>query len=231
MKNLNHKLAFTLAEVLITLGIIGIVAALTLPMFLSNYQEKQLIPKIKKAYSMLAQGVTTSEVSNAAAEHWTYKLNAEKFYNEYLKDYFLVNEKTTVKDAKTVGMHQYTNMNGNTTADAVVTNDNSIILHIADGCLVFISEEQNDKFKTLAIDINGYKKPNILGKDLFLLAIQNPYGLTPYGFANGGKNTFGAKYEMDSLLESNPDGCRNSGAYCLAYIMYNNWEMGDKYPR
>ncbi|MCI1273063.1 MAG: type II secretion system protein [Clostridiaceae bacterium] len=230
MKNLNRKLAFTLAEVLITLGIIGIVAALTLPMFLSNYQEKQFIPKIKKAYSMLAQGVTTSEVTNAAAEHWNYKLSAENFYNEYLKDYFIVNEKTTVGKAKTDGMIPYINMNG-TTTDAVVANDNSIILHIADGCLVFISDEQNDKFKTMAIDINGNKKPNIVGKDLFLLAIQNPYGLTPYGFANGGKNTFGSKYEMDSLLESKPDGCRNSGAYCLAYIMYNNWEMGNKYPR
>ena len=36
------KCAFTLAEVLITLGIIGVVAALTLPSVINNFREKQL---------------------------------------------------------------------------------------------------------------------------------------------------------------------------------------------
>ena len=43
----NRKCAFTLAEVLITLGIIGVVAALTIPTLISKYQEKQTIVKLK----------------------------------------------------------------------------------------------------------------------------------------------------------------------------------------
>lgn len=43
--------AFTLAEVLITLGIIGIVAAMTLPAIIQNYQKMVLKSQFKKAYS------------------------------------------------------------------------------------------------------------------------------------------------------------------------------------
>ena len=44
------KKAFTLAEVLITLGIIGIVAAMTLPTLIGKYQKKQTVTQLKKAY-------------------------------------------------------------------------------------------------------------------------------------------------------------------------------------
>ena len=48
MSNNNRRVAFTLAEVLITLGIIGIVAALTIPTLMSNYREKLLVNQLKK---------------------------------------------------------------------------------------------------------------------------------------------------------------------------------------
>ena len=51
------KAAFTLAEVLITLGIIGIVAALTMPALIANYQKQVTLNGLKKAYSQLAQAV------------------------------------------------------------------------------------------------------------------------------------------------------------------------------
>ena len=50
----SMALAFTLADVLITLAVICIVAALTLPSFIEKYQEKILITKLKKFYSELA---------------------------------------------------------------------------------------------------------------------------------------------------------------------------------
>ena len=50
-----RRFAFTLAEVLITLGIIGIVAAMTLPSLVANYKEKEVITKAKKDYSIITQ--------------------------------------------------------------------------------------------------------------------------------------------------------------------------------
>ncbi len=51
----KRKIAFTLAEVLITLGIIGIVAAMTLPTLIQNNKEKETVSKLKKVYSVLQQ--------------------------------------------------------------------------------------------------------------------------------------------------------------------------------
>lgn len=54
------KKAFTLAEVLVTLGIIGVVAALTMPVLMQNYRKAVLRNQAKKTYSMLSQALTTS---------------------------------------------------------------------------------------------------------------------------------------------------------------------------
>lgn len=51
----EHSYGFTLAEVLITLGIIGIVAAITLPTIITNYQDKITVTKVKKAYTIFSQ--------------------------------------------------------------------------------------------------------------------------------------------------------------------------------
>ena len=49
------KKGFTLAEVLITLGIIGVVAAMTMPTLINNINNKQNIAALKKAYSLISQ--------------------------------------------------------------------------------------------------------------------------------------------------------------------------------
>ena len=43
---------FTLAEVLITLGIIGVVSALTMPALVANYKKQEAVSKLKKSYTM-----------------------------------------------------------------------------------------------------------------------------------------------------------------------------------
>ncbi len=55
--SLKSKIAFTLAEVLITLGIIGIVAAMTMPALVANYQKKQTAVKLSKFYTIMNQAV------------------------------------------------------------------------------------------------------------------------------------------------------------------------------
>ena len=47
------KSGFTLAEVLITLGVIGVVAAMTMPSLVAHYKEKQTVVALKKFYSIL----------------------------------------------------------------------------------------------------------------------------------------------------------------------------------
>ncbi len=66
----KRKVAFTLAEVLITLGIIGIVAAMTLPSLLTNYREKQRVSQLKKTYSTLQQAFLRAEEAHGEYQYW-----------------------------------------------------------------------------------------------------------------------------------------------------------------
>ena len=61
-KNYN---AFTLAEVLITLGIIGVVAAMTLPALINNHRDKELVTRVRKTYSALNQALELAQAHYA----------------------------------------------------------------------------------------------------------------------------------------------------------------------
>lgn len=63
--------AFTLAEVLITLGIIGVVAAMTIPVLMNYYQEQALLTQFNKAYSTISQAYVSAAQDNLTADHWT----------------------------------------------------------------------------------------------------------------------------------------------------------------
>ena len=54
------KKAFTLAEVLIVLGIVGVVAALTLPSLITNYKVKVLKTQFKKMDSTIRQALLSA---------------------------------------------------------------------------------------------------------------------------------------------------------------------------
>ena len=66
----KKKAAFTLAEVLITLGIIGIVAAMTLPALMANGRKQETVARLKKFNSMMLQAILLSENDNGPYEYW-----------------------------------------------------------------------------------------------------------------------------------------------------------------
>ncbi len=74
------KAAFTLAEVLITLGIIGIVAALTMPALIGNYRKKQTVVQLKKIYSAMSQSVQMSQSNYGDIADWDWTLSTEDFF-------------------------------------------------------------------------------------------------------------------------------------------------------
>lgn len=91
------KKAFTLAEVLITLGIIGIVAAMTLPVVIGNYQKKVTAAKVKKFYSMFNQAFQLAQLEFGEYKYWEIADNSDLYY-KYLKNYIkTVDVKTNVQ--------------------------------------------------------------------------------------------------------------------------------------
>lgn len=68
--NLKKSRGFTLAEVLITLGIIGIVAAMSIPTIMSKIYEKRTVTQLKAAQSILSQAIKASEDEYGDAPSW-----------------------------------------------------------------------------------------------------------------------------------------------------------------
>ena len=89
--------AFTLAEVLITLGIIGVVAALTIPALIANHKKTAVETRLKKFYSVMNQAITQSELENGDKSTWNIDMSVDKdnndvsdnleWYNKYLAKY------------------------------------------------------------------------------------------------------------------------------------------------
>ena len=69
----NYKFGFTLAEVLITLGIIGVVAAITIPSLINNYKAKKLRSQFLKSYSVVQQAFKLMEADDVSLDPSTYK--------------------------------------------------------------------------------------------------------------------------------------------------------------
>jgi len=84
--------AFTLAEVLITLAIIGIVAALTIPNLIVSYEKKATATRVKKSFAELNQVIKLSEVENGPFNTWDFgttgsTANTRRFMQEYILPY------------------------------------------------------------------------------------------------------------------------------------------------
>ena len=95
------KKAFTLAEVLITLMIIGIVAALTIPSFISAYEQNQFKTGLKKAINAINNSIAMS----IAIENETPLTNTDTF--NYLQRHMSILKSTTKQMWKTGGYDGY----------------------------------------------------------------------------------------------------------------------------
>ena len=87
MKKKFFKHGFTLAEVLITLGIIGVVAAMTKPSLMLNMRHKTTTARLKKFYSNMKQALLLSEDEHGGVSSWDTSLPYSKFFDTYFLPY------------------------------------------------------------------------------------------------------------------------------------------------
>lgn len=233
----KKKLAFTLAEVLITLGIIGIVAAMTIPALINKKQKAEIETQLKENYSIIQQSLKMAENDDIAIDSYL----AENI--ESVKSWFYTNLAPYMKYshvcfnaegcwqsmgptktlAGSVARYNQTNIgvgynivtiklnNGaNVSFDSYGTNDIKTLL--GRNCTY------EDKALGIFIDVNGDRKPNIIGKDIYV-AVWTDKGLLPAGID-----------ETEATVDSNCSATANTvnaGYYCLLKVKNNGWKIPD----
>ena len=206
---LKSKAAFTLAEVLITLGIIGVVASLTMPTMQQSYQKRVAVVRLQKFYSIMSQAVTKWENDNGylpedvntgfgALDH-----NANMFMQWWIQN--------LGKEVKTVSSYK----NGNDVCYGLADGSGfCVIVNRTAMHFVFCPEAKgcSDKYEEINTVVDG--------KNSFLFSIEGGKFITSYkGFHS---------YTRDELLEA----CKTSlyKHACTRLIEVDGWQIKDDYP-
>ena len=86
---MKKSFAFTLGEILIALGVIGVVASLTLPQVINGKKATEARAQFTTAYSMIAQAIDAMETDDISIKPETYMATRDSFY-PVAKPYFKV---------------------------------------------------------------------------------------------------------------------------------------------
>ena len=174
------KKAFTLAEVLITLGIIGVVSAMTIPTLVKNHQRQVYVTQLQKVVNELSQAAekATNDSNAISLDETKYRYNENNNVGaaNFLRDYFKI-----AKDCGTTltpcFADSYETLNGeNFTLEepqAVVSLTSGAAISIFNNRLEYqgIYYDTDHGAFQIQVDINGQKEPNILGRDLFYMEL------------------------------------------------------------
>lgn len=214
------KNAFTLAEILITLGLIGVVAAMTMPALISNHNKSVVETRLSKAYNVFSNAIRLSEIDNGMMMDWPTgaNLDMDLFWNVYIKPYFVgaklcldCTECGYSSDCNTEQVRQKWSgyedwsLNSSSTRILFQLNDGTVIFFPKN---TYLSDGSPEYVSFLLIDINGPKKPNEAGRDVFY---------------------FNRNYK--SGIISAPEGdCKTNRNSCSYAIMSNGWKIPDDYP-
>lgn len=230
------KKAFTLSEVLITLGIIGMVAALTMPTVIADYQKQETVTKLKKFYSVMNQTLTRAEGDYGPVEYWDFGKNTEtiKFFNTYIAPYVQITKIYKIGDFpadityKCLDGKECNSYGVLTANPKFVLSDGTMIISVD-----YIEEaETRTPAMNIIVDINGFKLPNKYGRDIFAFTIQQDKKFVPAGIGITNAETVRPGYDRDYILKGNIRGCSKNyhGFWCAALIMMDGWQISKDYP-
>ncbi len=235
------KAAFTLAEVLITLGVIGVVAAVTLPTLIANYQKHVTVTQLKKAYTEFSQAMQKAESDHGLMETWdfadfdTAQERLTYFGENYLFPYIKIIKKC-IPTSNECWADNVMSLGGR---NALSNNGTRGSFVTANGYSVYYWMHGSGTGLVYYVDINGFKAPNIVGKDIFYFQANwgktsSKQGCYPYGLH------FTTPYTRQSLLNGNGFtdsnyACKKAnhstnGLTCAAIIMLDGWKIAPDYP-
>jgi type II secretory pathway pseudopilin PulG len=246
--------AFTLAEVLITLGIIGIVAALTIPTLMQKAFDAEAVSKAKETYSILSQAweqwLTDSNCSDSYSACMNYRsviLAQGGWWPAYLlqdlQPYFKGAQMYVTPSDATLNSLNWlpstaSTYNGNM-ADATGTPNVKIMKHnfsavyntggvfmLPNGVDVALIPVFGSTYSFYFVfDINGGRNPNRIGKDQFIMTILPSGKISPYYYCYHGG--FSSEPIVDGMCNSAANDCNPIDGYSPLATVLTSGKLPD----
>ena len=241
---------FTLAEVLITLGIIGIVAALTMPSLIAEHRKKVLAAQAKHFYSILSQAFLNAEFHNGDAIFWesdSEKTIFEQYLFPELKGnkatfntcYEHFREKSKLPDeVRSLLYNRYYK-------ECFQLAGGELVLPSKKGVSIVANWDEKPEVRAagLIVDVNGFKKPNESGKDIFaFMVVMKPFKKNISGCAYDTDDNEICKFYNPGIYPSGygcTNKCKKYGSLidkgiirmtCTGKLVSDGWEFTKEYP-
>lgn len=247
------KKGFTLAEILVTIGVLGVLAAITIPTLVRSTIGNSMINKARVTQNQLAKVLQTSYGSKYGTAEFYPSFTSQEFYDD-LKMFLPVKEMSEYGSRVDLPIPYWETIYGEKLyAGAVVELENDVILS-------FVTHQYNDAMLTgrlvqIIMDVNGREEPNTDGKDIFRMIFNAapdykvfPYGklvgvgynikddeeLRKYCYTGKSRTKFSKSSWYVTMTASyttgeNPRYSKNLGVACLEYLNRTNWNLS-KYP-
>ena len=226
---MKHK-GFTLAEILISLGIIGVISALSLPTFITSTQNQtnaaRLSSTILELSKAFGQMMLDDDADSFEETSYGSDLDNTRFAN-YI-NYTRVSD--TLENLLSSENNTYETVNSNGEAEET-TDQETLSYLLENGAAVQVekSEPHNDHFwGNIYIDVNGKTTPNRFGRDIFALTLGQDGRLYPFGssrqneIVNGVANVDWSNSEEPLVDCNNGNG---NGLGCTARLMENGYKV------
>lgn len=208
---------FTLAEVLITLGVIGIVAAMTIPTLLQKNFERQAIVKLRETQSIIAQAIRLAEDEYGDVSGWQLTgadTHSAEIIANNLKPFLKIATDCGVNDVNSacVTKKSYKRLNGQNHGNYAISRPDCYKIALLNGSSIWWrGPMESTRLITFWIDVNGKTIPNMYGKDLFVFVYETgTNSIKPLGSS-----------KSDSYWETS---CKKNGTGygCAYYVLQNN---------
>ena len=164
---------------------------------------------------------------------WDYSLSGSDFFNKYLASYIKIS-KIKVGDLSKQGIVYY-NTSGAIETSFTTFYDDADVITLPSGAQIFIANARRVSVQDRSgflVDLNGFKRPNKLGRDLFVFSVAKN-GVLP--FSNDDREILDIVRSRDEFRDGpSADNyqCNRQGRgmWCAALIMADGWQIRDDYP-